>query len=286
MTWHAGRLALFDLETSGTDPHRDRIVTAAVIEAGGGAKTLTHDWLLQPTIPIPQGATDIHGVTDEYARAKGRMPATCVKEIAEQLLDATINGVPVVGHNVVYDLTMLTAELHRHGHAALGNLLAAIRPVIDTMVLEKSLDPFRPGKPNGKRPDDACGPHTLVECCRLWGIDLTEADAHGAAADALAAGRLAWRLATDPYRFEQFDGRPVDRINPAQWPLDRLHDWQAQAYTKSAASYQAYRRGQQRTQPKEGADPTFVASTQWPVQAPPAGWTPEQIPEPRQETAA
>ena len=32
MTWHAGPLALFDLETTGTDPHRDRIVTAAIVE--------------------------------------------------------------------------------------------------------------------------------------------------------------------------------------------------------------------------------------------------------------
>ena len=30
-------------------------------------------------------------------------------------------------------------------------------PVIDTAVIEKHLDPYRPKQPNGKRPDDACG---------------------------------------------------------------------------------------------------------------------------------
>ena len=30
-SWHEGRLALFDLETTGVDPHRDRIVTSAIV---------------------------------------------------------------------------------------------------------------------------------------------------------------------------------------------------------------------------------------------------------------
>lgn len=286
MSWHTGRLALFDLETTGVDPHRDRIVTAAVIEVGAGAKALAHDWLLQPTIPIPQGATDIHGVTDEHARTKGRIAKTCVQEIADQLLSCSSSQMPIVGHNVVFDLTMLACELNRHGLHDLEKWLMQLRPVIDTMVLERHLDPYRPGKPNGRRPDNACGPHTLIECCRLWSVDLSADDAHGAAADALAAGRLAWRLATDPYRFETFDGpRGVDRINPAAWPLDRLHDWQAQQYAKSAASFQAYKRGEQRKRPDD-VDPTFVAPTDWPVHAPPPGWTPEQLPEPREEKVA
>lgn len=286
MSWHTGRLALFDLETTGVDPHRDRIVTAAVIEAGAGAKTLIHEWLANPGIPIPQGATDVHGITTEHAQAKGRMAKSCVKEIADQLMDCCMGGIPIVGHNVVYDLTMLVAELYRHRLSDDARQVSLIKPVVDTMVLEKHLDPYRPGKPNGRRPDDACGPHTLIECCRLWGVQLTEQDAHGAAADALAAGRLLWRLATDPYRFEQFDGpRGVDRINPAQWPLDRLHDWQAGKYAASAASFQAYVRGEQRKKPEQ-VDPTFVAATEWPIQPPPAGWSPDQLPQPREETAA
>lgn len=286
MTWHLGRLCLFDLESTGVDAHRDRIVTAAVIEAGAGAKTLTHEWLVNPGITIPQGATDIHGITTAHAHTNGRPPQTAVKEIADNLVSCSESGMPIVGHNATYDLTMLCAELVRHGYSGHALRVRDIRPVIDTLVLEKSLDPYRPGKPNGRRPDDACGPHTLLEACRLWDVQLSEEDAHGAAADALAAGRLAWRLATQPDRFAQFDGpRGVDRINPAQWPLDRLHDWQAERYAASAASFQAYKRGEQRKKPDQ-VDPTFTASTQWPVQGPPPGWDPKQLPEPRQENAA
>ena len=279
MTWHTGRLALFDLETTGIDPHRDRIVTAAAIEAGGGAKTITHEWLIDPGIDIPAEATAVHGITTEHARTHGRPAVTAVKEIGEHVVSCTTSGVPIVGHNIGgYDLTLLWAELVRNGHQALADQVAVIRPVVDTQVIERHLDPYRPGKPKGRRPDTACGPHTLIECCRLWGIELSAEDAHGAAADALAAGRLAWRLATQPDRFAQYDGRRgVDRINPAQWPLDRLHDWQAETKRAQADSFAAYL-------VKQGK-PDDV-SRDWPVIPPPAGWSPDQLPEPREETAA
>jgi DNA polymerase-3 subunit epsilon len=274
MSWHLERMLMGDAESTGVDPHRDRIVTFALIEAGGGAKTLTHEWLINPGIPIPEGATEVHGITTEHAQAHGRQAKSAVKEIGEQVVSATSeSGIPFVAFNAPYDLTLLYCELLRHGHDTLAERLLAVKPVVDVLVLERHLDPYRPGKPNGRRPDDACGPHTLVECCRLWGIDLTEADAHGAAADALAAGRLAWRLATQPDRFAEFDSRPVDRINPAQWPLDKLHAWQVETKRAQAESFAAYLL-------KQGK-PDDV-SRQWPVQPPPPGWDPKQLPQPAQ----
>lgn len=274
--WHTGRLALFDLETTGVDPHRDRIVTAAVIGAGAGP-TNTHEWLLDPGIDIPEGAAEVHGITTEHARKHGVDPAPVVAEMAQLLIAAAVNDVPVVGHNVVYDLTMLWAELVRHGHDTLAKHILVIEPVVDTAVIEKHLDPFRPGQPNGRRPDDACGSHRLVDCARLWGIPLTEEDAHGAAADALAAGRLAWRLATDPYRFEQYDGRPVERIHPGQWPLEQLHRWQVTEKARQAASLEKHFRK---------TDPDAVVDGSWPVQPPPADWSPDQPPAPREVVPA
>lgn len=277
MSWHLNRMLCLDFETTGISAHCDRIVTAAAIEVGAGFKTVSHEWLVDPGIDIPEGATEIHGVTTQHARTQGRPAVTAIKEIGDIVISCSDSGIPIVGHNIGgYDLTMLWAELTRHGHQGLADRVAAIRPVVDTNVLERHLDPYRPGKPNGRRPDDACGPHTLLEACRLWGIRLDEVDAHGAAADALAAGRLAWRLATNPTRFAQYDGpRGVDRINPGAWPLDRLHDWQVQEKARQADSFAAYL-------VKQGK-PDDV-SRAWPVQPAPPGWTPQQLPEPREET--
>lgn len=280
MSWHTGRLALFDIESSGIDPHRDRIVTAALIGVGGGQTTSPQSWLLNPGIQIPQGAIDVHGITNEEA-ATGMDASAGVVQIACAMLVASQSGVPIVGHNVVYDLTLLHAELVRHGHVGLAADIAAIRPVIDTQIIEKHLDPYRPKEPKAwtKRPAETCGSHTLVECCRLWGVELSAEDAHGAEADALAAGRLAWRLATQPDRFAQFDDprRPLGRIRPAEMNLRELHEWQQAEYRTSAASFQSYMRGEQRGKPDE-VDPEFVARTDWPVQPLPVDWAPDQLP--------
>jgi len=278
MNWHTRRLLLLDFETSGVDPHRDRIVTGAAIGVGGDQPTNVRDYLINPGIPIPAGATEIHGVTDEQA-AQGTDPAVTVLEIANLIMQSSRAKVPVVGHNVVYDLTMLWAELTRYGHESVANWLAGVRPVVDTKIVEHHLDPFRPKlpKPWTKRPDEACGSHQLTECCRLWGIELSAEDAHGAAADALAAGRLAWRLATDHLRFARFDSKPTERVDVAAMSLDDLHEWQVGQYAERALSFQSYMRGEQRGKPDE-VDPGFVANTQWPVQSPPAGWSPADLP--------
>lgn len=290
MSWHLGPMACFDIESTGVDPFRDRIVTSAVIEVGKGRETRPFVWLLNPGIDIPEEATAVHGITTEMAAA-GQDPASGVASITEELLRCAADGMPIVGHNVCYDLTLLWAECARHGHRELVTAiedLAERGPVIDTMVIEKHLDPYRPGSPEtakGRRPDGACGKHTLVDCCRLWGVALHEADAHGAEADALAAGRLAWRLATSPERFASFDSHPTSRIDPGAYPLDHLHRWQAKTYASEAARFQAYMRGEQRRKPDD-VDPTFVAPTSWPVQEPPADWSPDQLPAPREEVAA
>lgn len=280
MSWHTGRMVLLDFETSGIDCFRDRVVTAALIEVGGGRDTVTREWLINPGIEIPAEATAVHGVSTMQAQAGGVDPAGAIHEIATHLVGLTAAGVPVVGHNIGgYDLTMLWAELLRYSADELAAQVAAIRPVIDTMVIEKHLDPFRPGKPNGRRPDEACGSHRLIDCCRLWGVPLSEQEAHGATADALAAGRLAWRLATDPMRFCTFDNprRPTQRIDPAALDLAALHAWQVNEKRSQADSFGAYL-------VKQGKPDDI--SREWPIQSPPADWSPEQLPAPREERAS
>ncbi len=282
MSWHTARMLLLDFETTGVDPHRDRVVTAASIEVGGGVERITKTWLIDPVIEIPDAAAEVHGITTDHAREHGADAGTSILDIGTRVAAAISRDIPVVGHNVgPYDLTMLVAELIRHGHRNLANQVAGIRLVVDTGVIEKHLDQYRPAEPGGRsrRPAEACGSHQLIDCCRLWGIDLDAADAHGAEADALAAGRLAWRLATDPLRFAQWDWRPQQRIDPARMSLADLFDWQVQQYATSAAGFQDYVRTK-RPEAKGGLDPEFVANTLWPICPPPAGWTPEQLPEP------
>jgi DNA polymerase III subunit epsilon len=243
MSWHTGRLALFDLETTGVDPHRDRIVTAAVINAGGGKPTDTRDWLLQPTIQISDGAAAIHGISHDDAMANGEPAAQGVWDIAHAILQASGQRIPIVGHNVTYDLTMLVAECIRHGHTAEADDLRSARPVIDTLVLDKWVDKFRKGS------------RKLVDVAAHYGVTLSELDAHGAAADALAAGRVAWHIAT------KFPGAQMD-------PFE-LHDFLVTEKRAQADSFGRYLTKQGKTDD---------VAREWPVQEFPAGWSPDQEP--------
>lgn len=249
MSWHTGRLALFDLETTGVDPHRDRIVTAAILHAGGGQETRTSDWLLNPGIPIPEQATAVHGITDEKA-AGGLDPAGAVWEVVSHLLQCSDEGWPVVGHNVVYDLTMLWAECRRHGFDEAAAGIRSIAPVVDTFVLDKWVDTYRKGS------------RKLVDVTRHYGVTLTAEQAHGAAADALAAGRLAWCIA------QKYPGVRI--------PLAELHDLQVEQKRAQAESFGAYLKRQ--------GKPDDVCR-EWPVQSPPPGWSPDQLPTPREDAA-
>ena len=54
MSWHLGPMALFDVESTGVDPHRDRIVTASIVEVTPGQEKpyRASTWLLDPTAAL------------------------------------------------------------------------------------------------------------------------------------------------------------------------------------------------------------------------------------------
>ncbi|MER6626301.1 exonuclease domain-containing protein, partial [Streptomyces sp. NPDC000931] len=180
-SWHTRPMAAFDVETTGLDVEGDRIVTAALwrIDPGNRTKDLT-TWLADPGIEIPQEATEIHGITTEQARAEGRPAAEVVTEIAAALEAVIAEGLPVVVYNAPYDFTLLDRELALHRP---GRPLAAQPLVVDPLVLDKEVDTFRRGS------------RKLVDVCAHYEVPLAQEEAHGAAADALAAARLAWKIA-------------------------------------------------------------------------------------------
>lgn len=58
-------LAFFDLETTGIDVSKDRIVEIAVVKVLPDNSVLEVVDRVNPGIPIPKGASDVHGIHDE-----------------------------------------------------------------------------------------------------------------------------------------------------------------------------------------------------------------------------
>ncbi|WP_248582572.1 exonuclease domain-containing protein [Nocardioides sp. InS609-2] len=226
--WHEGPMVALDTETTGIDPFEARIVTAAIVHTRPGQRPTTIQWLIDPGTDIPQEASDVHGWTTDRLRERLRgrdalrltgrneMPLSrkgAISEIAAQAWTAMEAEAPLVVHNAAYDLTLLETELGRQSLQPLSDRRGGIRGVIDPMVLEKQFDVFRKscykapgcdadaklhecgGCRGGRVQCGGCGvtDRTLTSLCKHYGVVLP--GAHSADADAIAAIRLAGKLA-------------------------------------------------------------------------------------------
>lgn len=211
--WHTGPLLAFDIESTGVDTETARIVTAcvALIDGSGVNPPDVMTWLVDPGVDIPAEATAIHGITTEQARTDGRPAGECVSEIASRLFRSTA---PIVAFNAVYDLTLLDREMRRHG---IGVQIPDSLQVIDPFVLDKHLDRYRKGK------------RTLTAACEHYGVRID--GAHDASFDAIAAARVAWRIAQR-------------HPHIAEMSLPELHEMQVGAKREQDASFAQYLRKQ------------------------------------------
>lgn len=102
-------ICFFDLETTGTDKMNDRIVEIAIIEWDGQIKNKYHSYV-NPGVPIPAAATEVHGITDEMVR-----DSPTFKSISEDVFSFIV-GCDLGGFNSnSFDIPMLYVELNRAG---------------------------------------------------------------------------------------------------------------------------------------------------------------------------
>ena len=103
-------LIFFDLETTGLDLKRDRIVEIAFIKWTPHGDILERERRFNPEMPIPAEATAVHGITD----------ADVADEIefcrVARSLDDMLEGCDLAGFNVRrFDIPMLVEEFKRCG---------------------------------------------------------------------------------------------------------------------------------------------------------------------------
>lgn len=222
------RLGVFDLETTGVDVDTSRIVSACVAVLNEAGEVVSRwNWLADPGVDIPAGASAVHGITTERAQREGRPATLVVAEIVQTLRVLFDSGIPVTVYNAPYDLSLLDRECRRHGLEPLDHPT----PVIDPLVIDKAVDRYRKGK------------RTLEVTSALYEVSLD--DAHDAGADAIAAGRVALALLR----------RYPDELDISLRDLQgRQEVWHAE----QAASFQEYLRT------KRGDD-SYVADPSWPL---------------------
>ena len=103
-------LCVFDLETTGTNVGKDRIVEICILKVNPDASRESKTWKVNPEMPIPKESSAIHGIYDEDV-----VNAPTFKDIAPKILEM-ISGSDLGGFNSNrFDVPLLAEELLRAG---------------------------------------------------------------------------------------------------------------------------------------------------------------------------
>lgn len=103
-------LVFFDLETTGLNTTRDRIIEVSLLKVYPNGKEEMKTRRLNPEMPIPPESTAIHGITDEDVK-----DCPTFKQIAKSLADQ-LEGCDLAGFNSSrFDVPMLAEEFLRAG---------------------------------------------------------------------------------------------------------------------------------------------------------------------------
>jgi DNA polymerase-3 subunit epsilon len=127
-----GRFAIVDVETTGSDPVRDRVTEIALLELDGLA--LTGEWstLVNPGGAVPGPIQALTGITQEMVDRAPRF-----EQIAAELYER-LAGRVFVAHNARFDYGFLRREFDRAGLKYLAKTLCTVR-------LSRRLYPGEPG---------------------------------------------------------------------------------------------------------------------------------------------
>lgn len=158
---------VFDLETTGLDTFRDRIVEIGAVKIEKGEIVSYYDTFVDPKMPIPAGASNVNHIYDADVK-----DAPYIEDVIAEFLDYC-KGCILVAHNASFDVTILERDARMNG-------LTLDNRVVDTLKLAQRL-----------RPD--LGRFNLGHLCRVYEIELI--NAHRAYFDAEATGRLLIKMA-------------------------------------------------------------------------------------------
>lgn len=217
--WHRIPLASLDFETTGIDPHHDRVLSYALLDESGVEIT----GLVNPGVPIPPASAEVHGIT-EAMLAEAPSSAEGLAVVVDWVQSLVERQVALVVFNATYDLTMLQAEATRLGLAQpdWSRLLVVDPLLVDWGIERGSLGP-PVGVPGGR---GQMRQRRLIDVAAYYGVRLD--NAHDATCDARAARDVAVELGA---RHPHVGTSTLVELMTTQraWFADRAAEWNAYA---------------------------------------------------------
>ncbi len=103
-------IVFFDLETTGLDTAKDRIVEIAYLKVMPNGEEVSHRYLINPEMHIPEEASSVSGIKDEDVK-----DCPTFKQKAAEIA-ADFEGCDIAGYNSdKYDIPLLMEEFSRIG---------------------------------------------------------------------------------------------------------------------------------------------------------------------------
>ena len=169
-------IVFFDLEATGINVMRDRIVEICVIKIEPDGQRSSKKRLINPGIPIPSEATAIHGITDDDVKNEPSFMQVS-RSFFNFLEDCDLGGFNLLK----FDIPMLAEEFKRSGLTF---------PVRDRKIIDV------------QRIFHKQEPRTLAAAVKFY-CNREHTDAHGSEADTLATIDVLER------QLEKYDDLPV-----------------------------------------------------------------------------
>lgn len=166
----AGRVVVFDTETTGGSSH-DEICQIAAVEYVRGELARTLALYVCPTCEMNPWAEGVHGLSLEFLSEHGVAPEDAMRRFFEFVGENAL----LVAHNAKFDLRMLRQECDKFGL----DFAPGCVEVCDTLALARS-----------QHPELGC--HSLSHLIDALGID--GENSHDALDDALACAGVFFKL--------------------------------------------------------------------------------------------
>lgn len=173
---------VFDTETTGVDVFNDRVVQIVVATADAEGNLL-ESWMryINPGVPVPDGAAEVHGLSTEFLQEHGEDPKKVMSE-AIALFRAGHRLVNVA-YNLNFDLSILDAEFKRLGISdKFGSGMTRSVQLFDPYVTDRALDKYRKG------------PRKLMNLADHYSIKYNADDLHDAFADVELTAKVAAKV--------------------------------------------------------------------------------------------
>lgn len=176
--WAELPVALLDVETTGRDASKDRVIEVGIAVGRGGAIVARYDWLINPGVAISEESRAVHHISDEDVKDSPRFEA-----VAHEIRMALEGTVPAA-YNAAFDRAFLVNEFARTAGTPEKVPPALRRDVdwIDPLVWAREIQRAEKSK-------------ALAEVATRLGVKLERA--HRASDDAEAALLVLFALAED-----------------------------------------------------------------------------------------